>query len=48
MLTTMAIVMILAIPIWQLSAKLLSRKISLLAAELFTAVIIAHSIKALL
>ena len=41
MFTTMAIVMILAIPIWQLSAKLLSRKISLLAAELFTAVIIA-------
>jgi hypothetical protein len=41
MFTTMAIVMILAIPIWQLSAKLLSSKISLLAAELYTAVIIA-------
>ena len=41
MFTTIAIVMILAIPIWQLSAKLLSRKISLLAAEILTAVIIA-------
>jgi len=41
MFTTMAIVMILAIPIWQLSAKLLSRKISLLAAEILTAVMIA-------